>query len=52
MPLRHILSRLLAFSSLMAGFGQQLAVLVLAHFFASFLDYTAQTVTSLLAIFL
>jgi hypothetical protein len=36
----------------MAGFGQQLAMFMLSHFFASFLDDTAQTDTSLLAIFL
>ena len=36
----------------MAGFRQQLAVLVLSHFFSSFLDYAAQTVTSLLVKYL
>lgn len=37
---------LFALSSLMASFGQQLAVFVLSHFFSSFFDDAAQQITS------
>jgi hypothetical protein len=47
MPLRHVADDLFALPALMPRFGQQLAVLVLTHLFSSFLDYTAQTNTSL-----
>jgi hypothetical protein len=37
---------LFAFPSLMARFGQQLAVFVFSHFFSAFLDDTTQRITS------
>jgi hypothetical protein len=39
-------ARLLAFSSLMARTGQELAVLMLAHFFAALFNDTTQSITS------
>jgi len=36
----------------MAGFGQQLAMFMLSHFFESFLDDTAKNETYLMAIFI
>jgi hypothetical protein len=39
---------LFTLSSLMPRAGQQLSVLMLAHFFSSFLDYAAQQITPIL----
>jgi hypothetical protein len=38
--------------SLVARAGHQLLVLVLAHFFLSFLDHTSHSITSVLSVFL